>query len=175
MKIIIFEGLPLIGKSTLINYIKNLKIKNVHCVEEIITKTKELNQKSFMKNDIKKINKYKNGLIIIDKAFISTLSYNEMLNFLNENKEMQKVKEWFREKAIPFYQREDVITIYLKGERKELRENNPQSPHGSIENQIMMEKIELNNIKKYCKNYEVLEYSKNNMKEFANEIINKYL
>ena len=175
MKIIIFEGLPLIGKTTLINYIKNLNIKNIHCVEELIIKTKELDQDSFMKNDMKKINKYKKGLIIIDKAFISTLSYNEMLDYLDKNPKINIVKEWFKKQAIPFYQRDDVITIYLKNQEKKLREENPKSPHGSVKNQIMMEKIEINNIKKYCKNYKIIEYSQNNMEEFANEIINKYL
>ena|GEM_PF-2756480 len=175
MKTIIFEGLPLIGKSTLIEYIKSLKIKNVHCVEEIILKTKELDQESFMKNDVAKVKKYKNGLVFIDKAFISTLSYNEMLDYLIGNNELLKVKEWFQKVAIPFYQKDDVITIYLRKAKKEIRIKNEKSPHGSVKNQIMMEKIEIKNIKKYCKNYKIITYYKKDMEKVVNEIINKYM
>ena len=81
MKMIILEGLPMVGKTTIIQYIKSLCIDNVNCVDELIIDTKELDQDSFMKNDLMKINKYDSSLVFIDKGLISTLSYNEMLDF----------------------------------------------------------------------------------------------
>ena len=174
-KIVIFEGLPLVGKTTLVNHIRDLNINNVHCVDELILSTQELNQDSFMQNDLAKANKYQDGLIFIDKLFISTLSYNEMLHYLGHNNDLDKVRDWFNREAVPFYQNRDVETIYLKSNKMGLRENNPLSPHGSIKNQIKMEGIVLQNIKKYCKNYIIVNYSQENMREFANEIITKHL
>ncbi len=175
MKIVILEGLPMIGKTTIINYIKNLNIDGVHTVDELIINTEELNQDSFMKNDIEKINKYDDGLIFIDKGLISTLSYNEMLEYLNGNSDLTSVRNWFNAVGIPFYKRDDVYTIYLTNENKRLRENDESKPHGSIENQLKMQEITINNIKKYCKNYEIIDYSQNEMENFVNEIINKYM
>jgi len=175
MQIIIFEGLPLVGKTTLINYIRSLNNKEIKCVDELILDTEELNQDSFMKNDIEKVNKYKDGLVFIDKAFIATLSYNQMLDYLNGNKDLRKVEEWFKKEAIPFYKRDDVLTLYLKSKEMRLRETNPNTPHGSIENQKKIEEITLNNIKTYCKNFEIVNYEQNEMGAFVDEIINKYL
>lgn len=165
----------MVGKTTIINYLKDLKKNNIHAVDELIIDTKELDQESFMKNDTAKINKYKEGLIFIDKGYISTLSYNEMLDYLNGNKDLERIKKWFMEEAVPFYKRNDVITIYLKNNNKILREHGEDKPHGTIKNQEKMEEITINNIKKYCKNYEIIEYSQREMVGFVNEIINKYM
>ena len=175
MKIVIFEGLPMIGKSTLINYIKSLSIENIYCVDELIIPTEELKQDTFMKNDLEKFNKYKDGLIFIDKAMINTLSYNEMLEYLNGNKDLNRVFEWFEKYAVPFYKKDNVYTIYLKNKKKRLRERNSNTPHGSIANQNKIEEITINNIKKYCKNYEIIDYKQEEMVGFVHEIINKYM
>ena len=175
MKIVILEGLPKTGKSTLVSYIKELNIEGVHCVEELILDTKELDQDSFMKNDIAKINKYNDGLIIIDKGLISTLSYNQMLDELNGNPSLNQVQEWFNKEGIPFYKRNDVYTLYLKTDKIRLREHNNKTPHGTIKNQKRIEQITLDNIKKYCKNYEIINYSYEQKGKIANEIINKYM
>lgn len=175
MRTIIFEGLPLVGKTTLINYIKSLNINNIHCVDELVLQTQELNQDSFMQNDLAKMNMYNDGLVFIDKLFISTLSYNEMLYLLGKNDDIKRVIKWFYHVAVPFYQSDEVLTIYLKSEHMGLRENNSMSPHGSIENQIIMEQIVLRNIKKFCKNYIIMNYSQEKMMEFADEIITKHL
>lgn len=175
MKIILLEGLPMIGKTTIINYIKKLNIKDVYVVDELITNTKELNQKSFMINDIKKIRKYKSGLVIIDRGLISTLSYNEMLNKLGNNPYLVDVYKWFNVYGIPFYSRNDVYTYYLYSNEKKLRIEDINSPNGSVSNQIELEAITIRNIKKYCRNYEIRYYSNNDMEVFVNEIINKHL
>ena len=175
MKIVILEGLPMVGKTTIINYIKSLSLKNVHVVNELIINTEELNQDTFMNNDIKKINKYKSGLVIIDRGLISTLSYNEMLEKLNGNIDLERVYDWFNKYGIPFYNRNDVYTYYLYSNEKFLRENDINAPNGSIDNQLELELLTINNIKKYCYNYELREYKKSEMEEFVNEIINKYM
>ena len=175
MKMIILEGLPMVGKTTIINYIKSLCIDNVKCVDELIIDTKELDQDSFMKNDLMKINKYNDSLVFIDKGLISTLSYNEMLDYLNGNPDLERVKEWFKEYGVPLYNQDNVYTICLTNKNKRLRENNPSAPHGSVENQIKMEEILGNNIKKYCKNFDFIEYEYEDMETFVNETINKYM
>jgi len=173
--IIILEGLPKVGKTTLINYIKELNIDGIYTVDELIINTKELDQDTFINNDTHKINKYNEGLIVIDKGPISTLSYNEMLYYLNNNKDLYRVRKWFNEVAIPFYKRDDVYTIYLKSNKKRFRERGINKPHGSINNQNIMQEITINNIKKYCKNYEIINYEYKEMENFVNEIINKYM
>ena len=175
MKIVVLEGLPMIGKTTIINYIKTLNIKEVYVVEELISSTKELDQKSFMINDIKKMRKYKSGLVIIDRGPISTLSYNEMLNKLGNNPNLEDVYKWFNIFGIPFCNRNDVYTYYLCSNEKKLRIEDINSPNGSICNQMELEKITIKNIKKYCRNYEIRNYMKNEMEVFVIEIIDKYL
>ena len=76
-KIVFLEGLPGVGKTTLINKIKKSNISNIHAVDEIIVDLKEktpVNQNIFIINDNKKINLYKSGTIVIDIGPISTLS-----------------------------------------------------------------------------------------------------
>ena len=175
MKMIILEGLPMVGKTTIIQYIKSLCIDNVNCVDELIIDTKELDQDSFMKNDLMKINKYNSSLVFIDKGLISTLSYNEMLDYLNGNPDLERVKDWFKKYGEPLYARDDVYTIYLKNKKIRLRENNSSAPHGSVENQEKMAEILVNNIKKFCKNYEIIEYEYEDMEKFVDETINKYM
>ena len=43
MKIVILEGLPMVGKTTIINYIKSLSLKNVQVVNELIINTEDVN------------------------------------------------------------------------------------------------------------------------------------
>lgn len=175
MNTIILEGLPLVGKTTIIKYIKSLNLDNVHSVDELIINTKELDQDTFMNNDLKKINMFSQGLVIIDRGLISTLSYNQMLEKIHGNNDLKRVEEWFNKYGVPYYLKNNVYTFYLKNKEKHLRVDNSLEPNGSIKNQIELEKITLNNIKKYCYNYEIIEYEKQNMKEFVNEIINKYM
>ena len=104
-----------------------------------------------------------------------TLSYNEMLDELNNNPDIIKVKEWFNKEGVPFYQKDNVYTLYLKTDKIRLREHNDKTPHGNIENQKRIENITLSNIKKYCKNYEIIEYTYEQKENFAHEIINKFM
>lgn len=164
--------MPCSGKTTIINTIKNKELSNVFVVDEIILNSDNYNQNFFMKNDIAKINKYKEGTIIIDRGLISTLSYNITLKKISINDEYNNVIKWFNKYGIDFYHRDCVITYYLKNEKFKLRCNNELDPYGSIENQKLLQRITINNIKKYCLNYKIVKYNFENMEEFINEIIN---
>lgn len=179
-KIIIFEGLPKVGKTTLLNYIKNKKLANLVIAEELITqkaKAESSNTFDFMENDVVKINFAKEGLLLIDRGPISTLSYNQTKIIVDENYDfdIRKLRNWFNS-FVPFFQQDNVFVYLLTQEDYRLRENEVlSSPHGTIENQKLMEQITFYNCKKYVKNLIVKEYSYDKMEEFADEIINKFM
>ena len=174
MKIVFLEGLPGIGKTTLINEIRKLKVDNLFLVDEIIKKGEPTSQDFFMENDIKKLEKYNTGTIIIDRGAISTLSYNECLKEIRENKDLDNVYNWFDKNFKKVYSDNNVITIYLTRNTHKhlLRYEDDKDPYGSINNQIELEKITLNNIKKYCKNYKILNIDNYKKEEIVYEIIN---
>jgi len=176
-KIIFLEGLPGVGKTTLVKTIREMNLKNVYTVNEII-KEDILNnishdQNDFMKNDNMKYQKYNQGTIVIDRGFISTLSYNETMKKINNNHNIENIVSWF-DSIKNIYQEKFVYTIFLTTNKKayQISENDIGGPYGSIENQQILEDITLKNIKKYCRNYKIIEYHKQNMEEIINEIIN---
>lgn len=156
MKMFFLEGLPGVGKTSIINKMQQMNLNYVHIVDELLSKTDKYSQEFFMNNDIKKINKYNDGIIVIDRGPISTLSYNETLKLICGNKDMDKVYEWFLKEALPIYQKDWVYTLYLKNKKDEyfFRYNDDNDPYGNIENQKKLEKVTLKNCKKYCKNFE---------------------
>ena len=102
-KIYFLEGLPGVGKSTITNYIANLNKKNIHTVNEIIVDIEDktpIEQDLFIMNDNLKINKYDEGIIIIDRGPISTLTYNIVRDELVENFSSKQVIDWFNGKKI---------------------------------------------------------------------------
>lgn len=173
MKIVFLEGLPGVGKSTLIDNIRLKSYDNVHVVNEIVLDSKQTDQKFFMDNDIAKISKYNQGTIIIDRGLISTLSYNMVLKIIN-NSDYNLVSKWFKKNAVNMYKQENVITYYLKTNKYIVKNNNKNknNPYSSVKNLKTLEKITINNIKKYCLNYKIVEYSYDKMEELINEIIN---
>ncbi len=174
MNIIFLEGLPGIGKTTLINKIREMNLKDIYVVEEILDDITDSSQSFFMQNDMKKISKYKCGTIIIDRGPISTLSYNQCLDVVNENKDIDNVLLWFDNNCKILYGRDNVKTIYLKNNNHDylLRYKNKLDPYGSIENQKKLESITLSNVKKYCKNYKIFYIDNYKLEEIINEIIN---
>lgn len=181
MKQIIFlEGLPGVGKTTLVKTIEQMKLNNIHTVDEIIKEDIinkiSHNQNDFMENDIMKFEKYDNGIIVIDRGFISTLSYNQTMKKINKNHNIKDIEIWF-EDVKSVYQSDKVYTIYLttNGQSYQISENDIGGPYGTVENQKILEDITLNNIKKYCRNYKIIEYHKENMEELLNENIIKYM
>lgn len=175
-KIFFLEGLPGVGKSTIINYIANLNKDNIHTVNEIIVDIEDktpIEQDLFIMNDNLKINKYDEGIIVIDRGPVSTLTYNIVREELEENFSSKQVINWFNTIKDIFNQ-DNVFIYYLTTNGKEyyLPYNNEMDPNGSIENQKRVEEVALYNIKKYSKNYKIIEYNKQNMEDIINEIIN---
>lgn len=174
-KIIFLEGLPGVGKTTLLNEIKNKKIPNVHIVDEIINENilndTIINEQEFFINDYLKINKYKNGIIIIDRGPISTLSYSETKKIMNHNFNLNNGLNEFK-KYINIYKNSKIVYLTNKGQEYTITVSDINSPYGTIESQKILEEISIYNSRKYCKNTIVLEYFKTNMEDVLNEIIN---
>ena len=169
-KIYFLEGMPKVGKTTIINKLRN-ECSNINIVDELLLNDYN-NQDSFIQNDIKKINMYKDGIIVIDRGLISTLSYNETKMIIDKNfKEYPKVLKWFKKNKY-IYESNNVKTIYLKSNNYQLRYSNKLDPYGSYENQKLLEKITIKNIKKYCQNYEIRNYSFDQIDEVIYEIVN---
>lgn len=170
-KIIFIEGLPGVGKTTIVNNLRN--ISNVNVVDEVINKDEEDNRtKYYLKNDELKIDLYKEGLIVIDRGFLSTLSYEQSKRIINDDYDDSIALKWF-EKYKDIYNKENVSVIYLKrpNENYWLPYEDKKDPYGSIENQKLLEEVTMYNLKKYSKNQKVISYSFDKMSEVINEII----
>lgn len=170
-KIIFIEGLPGVGKTTIINNLR--KIKGVNVVDEVInTQSKDNRTEYYLKNDELKFNLYKDGLIVFDRGFLSTISYEQTKKIINSDYDESIALKWF-ENYKSVYKKNNVIVIYLKrsNDNYYLPYENDNDPYGSIENQKLLEAISIHNLKKYAKKYKVLEYSFDKMAEFINGII----
>jgi len=170
-KIIFLEGLPGVGKTTIINTLK--KISDINVVDEVINLEKENNRtKYYLKNDELKINAYKQGLIVIDRGFLSTLSYEQSKKIINVDYDDSTTLKWF-EKYKYIYNKNNVYVIYLKrpNENYYLPYEDETDPYGSIENQRLLESVTIYNLKKYSKNKIIIEYNFDKMQEVINEII----
>ena len=170
-KIIFLEGLPGVGKTTIINNIR--KIENVNVVDEVINSQNEDNRTNYyLKNDELKFNLYADGLIVFDRGFLSTISYEQTKKIINNDYDESIALKWF-ENYKSIYKENNVIVIYLKrsNDNYYLPYKDDKDPYGSIENQKLLETISLYNLKKYAKKYKVLEYSFDKMEEVINEII----
>lgn len=175
-KIIFLEGLPSVGKTYLVTTIKNMNLKDVHIVDEIINP--DINnpfidsEDKFLVNDEMKVNKYNEGTIIIDRGPISTLVYNQVLHLIDNTYDASYVEDWFKQ-FLEVYGSSNTYTYYL---------NNPNvynpslddsmNPFGSIENLKLTHSLTLFNLNKYAKNVKLITYDKTNMEEVINEIIN---
>lgn len=175
-KIIFLEGLPGVGKTTIANSIKKIGRPDVHVVDEIIKEdiinNVSDNEKDYMINDEMKIKKYEDGLIVIDRGPISTLSYNQTRKIIDEKFDANPVIEWF--KSVEYIYQENIKIIFLtnKGKNFKITSDNQFDPYGGIENQRLLESITLFNCLKYSKDVIVREYYQDNMEDVINEIIN---
>lgn len=178
-KIIFLEGLPGVGKTTMVNAVKKLSIKNVYVVDEIINKVEgktPINQLSYFQNDEMKLNQHTEGLVIIDRGPISTVSYNITRGIIDKSFNADDAKEWFSQ-FTDILKEESNKVIYLTTNDQEyyIPFNNKKDPYGSLENQRLLEKTSIKICEKYVKNLKIQEYHKENMEEIINEIVNKYL
>ena len=170
-KILFLEGLPGVGKTTLINNLR--KLKEVNVVDEVINQNNKDNRTNYyLKNDELKLNLYNKGLIVIDRGFISTLSYEQSKSIINDNYDDTTTLKWFK-KFKDIYNKENVYVLYLKRENEDyyLPYKDNKDPYGSVDNQKLLEEITLFNIKKYTKNNKIINYNFDKMTEVINEII----
>ena len=170
-RIIFIEGLPGVGKTTIINKLRN--IENVNVVDEVINaQTEENRTKYFLKNDEIKLNLYKNGLIVIDGGFLNTLSYEQTKKIINYNYDNSLAIKWF-DNHKNIYKKSNVFVLYLRRKNDDyyLPYDDDKNPFGTVENEILLENISLYNLKKYVKNYKIIDYDYNEMDNIINEFI----
>ena len=175
-KIIFIEGLPNVGKTYLINKIREMDNKNLKIVDELInpnikdpfTDAEDV----FLKNDELKVNKYSEGVIIIDRGPISTLVYNQAKHIIDNNYNASYVEKWF-DQFVNLYSNNETYNYYLYNpDTYEPSLNDDENPFGSVENLKLVHTLTLYNLNKYAKNFKIIIYKKDNIIEVINEIIN---
>ncbi len=176
-KIVFLEGLPGVGKTTILNTIKKLKLKDVYTIDEIIKEDIKNrvsdSEKDYIINDDMKISMInKNGIFVMDRGPISTLSYNQTKNIIDKDFDKNMVEEWFEKVKNIYFENHIILFLTNKGKKFSITSNNKNDPYGSIENQKLLESITLYNCFKYSKNVIVNEYHQQNIMEVIHEIIN---
>lgn len=176
MKKIFIEGLPNVGKTYLINKIKEKQIQNIFIVEELINPdfnnpfTDEEN--IFLKNDELKVNKYNDGIVIIDRGPISTLVYNQVNHIIDNSYNVKFVEKWFKQ-FLKLYDSDNTYSYYLYNPNVyEPSLNDKTNPFGSVDNLKLTHALTIFNLKKYAKNFKIIIYTKDNIMEVIDEIIN---
>ena len=174
-KIIFIEGLPGVVKTTLVNSIRDRDIPNVTIVDEIInekiTKKNIYTEDEFINNDIQKIESITDGIVILDRGILSSLSYSQAKAIVDLSFDVSKARDLFlKYKEIL----ESSKVYYLTNRMKSISitSNDINSPYGTDDNQELLESISLYNVKRYCKDYVIREYYKDDMEELIDEIIN---
>lgn len=170
-RIVFIEGLPGVGKTTLVTKLKNYDFVKV--VDEVINPDSIIDRtKYYLKNDEMKLNMYDDGLIVIDRGLLSTISYEQAKHIINKNYNNDIAIEWF-DKNKNIYQDEDISVIYLKrtDDNYYLPYSDQNDPFGSVDNQKLLESITLYNLKKYSSNYKIVDYKQEQMEAIIDEII----
>lgn len=173
-KLVFLEGLPNVGKTTILNLIKDMNLKNVHVVNEIENKNIMNNingeQEQYIKNDELKLDKYKRGVIVFDRGPISTLAYNLASKEINKEFDAELVNKWFLDNLNRF---DDAYVYYLVRDDESffLPYVDDNDPYGSVENQKLLDKITREIIDKYFVNKKIVINKREGVKEIIDEII----
>lgn len=175
-KIIFIEGLPNVGKTYLVNKIREKNLKNFFIVDELINPDIENPftdaENVFLKNDELKVNKYNSGIILIDRGPISTLVYNQVNHIINSSYDAKFVEKWFKQ-FIELYNSDNTYNYYLYNPKTcEPSLNDKTNPFGSEDNLELTHALTIFNLKKYAKNFKIIIYTKSNIEEVIDEIIN---
>lgn len=165
-KIIFLEGLPGVGKTTILN---ELMKRGENVVAELVNNP--TTEEDFLENDLLKIKKFNEGKIFIDRGIISTLSYSQVKKIINPDYNINKCLRWFK-KVRKYLNNSEIVYLTNKGTDYYVSVKDINSPYGSLESQKMLECISLYNAQKYCKSIKIIEYHKDNMEEVVDEIIN---
>lgn len=175
-KIIFIEGLPNVGKTYLINKIREMGIQNLKIVDELINPNIKNpftdKEDIFLQNDELKVNKYSDGIIVIDRGPISTLVYNQVNHIIDNNYDASHIEKWFNQ-FIELYNSNDTYNYYLYNPGVyEPSLVNSKNPFGSVANLQLTHALTIYNLNKYAKNVKIIVYKKDNIVEVINEIIN---
>lgn len=164
-KIIFLEGLPGVGKTTILN---ELKKRGENVVDELVNNP--ITEEEFLENDLLKVKKFNEGKIFIDRGIISTLSYSQVKKIINPDYNINKCLNWFK-KSSKYLNDSEVVYLTNKGADYYISVEDLNSPYGSLGTQKMLESISLYNAQKYCKSVKIIEYHKDKMMEVVDEII----
>ena len=174
-KIVFLEGLPGVGKTTILNEIRKKNLPDVYVVDEVINKNILENQVfsevEFLRNDSLKVNQYSDGVIVIDRGPISSLSYAQTKNIMDVSCDISATLEEFPN-YIDLLNESKVVYLTNRGKDYSITSSDIRSPYSSIESQKILEEISIYNSLKYCENTVILDYFKENMEEVIHEIIN---
>ena len=119
-----------------------------------------------------KVNKYKNGIVLIDRGPISTLVYNQVKHIIDNSYNTNDIEKWF-EKFRDLYKNNNTYNYYLYNPDKYSPSlDNKNNPFGSVDNLKLTHELTIYNLKKYSSNFKIIIYKKDNLKEVINEIIN---
>jgi hypothetical protein len=181
-KIVFLEGLPGIGKSYLVDFV-NKNYSNVLVSDEIMNKKILLNinqdQNQYIINDeLKFFRECHDGktILLIDRGFISTYSYNITNSIINnfQNYKSLKIVQSYFNKIKYIYQENNVEVLFLISKSKyKLPYQDQNNPYGSVTNQDLLQSVSLYLCKKYVKNFKIIFYDyEDNFNEVIYEIVN---
>ena len=96
---------------------------------------------------------------------------HEIKNQCNNTNKIDTIN-WFENNKALFNENVKVIYLTNKGSEYKISVSDKTNPYGSIKNQVLLEERTIYNLKKYVRNYKIIEYNKKNMGDIINEIIN---